>query len=75
MLGRSINITIIAAYEHIRDSPDPQKDIIYDQLHNIIDRCLKRDLLLLRGDFNARIEPLLNPSKHTKIGPYGRGFR
>ena len=41
MLERSFNITIIAADEPIRDSPGPQKDIIYDQLQNTVDRCLK----------------------------------
>jgi hypothetical protein len=53
--GKFRNITLISPYAPIEDTPDAIKDVFYDQLSQVCEMAGKYDILILLGDFNAKI--------------------
>ena len=49
------NITIIQAYAPTSDYDDNEIEEFYDQLQNAIDQTPKKDILLVQGDWNAKV--------------------
>ena len=50
----SFNITIVQAYAPASDYDD-NKIEFYDQLQNVIDQTPKKDILVVQGDWNAKV--------------------
>ena len=72
--GRTNNLTILSVYAPIRDATEQQKDQFFSDLQTVIDKIPRKDILLIGGDFNARIGGKLNNSEHA-IGKHGLGDR
>jgi hypothetical protein len=53
--GKFRNITLILTYGPTEDSPDAIKDEFYDQLSQESEKGRMYDILILLGDFNAKI--------------------
>jgi exonuclease III len=53
--GKFRNITLISTYPPTEDSPDAIKDEFYDKLSQECEKAHKYDILILLGDFNAKI--------------------
>jgi len=53
--GKFRNITLTSTYAPTEDSPDAIKDEFYDQLSQEGEKARKYDILILLGDFNAKI--------------------
>jgi endonuclease/exonuclease/phosphatase family metal-dependent hydrolase len=53
--GKFRNITLISVYAPTEDSPDVIKDDFYDQLSQECEKAHGYDILILLGDFNAKI--------------------
>jgi hypothetical protein len=53
--GKFRNIILISTYAPTEDSPDAIKDEFYDQLSQECEKARKYDILILLGDFNAKI--------------------
>ena len=49
------NITIIQAYDPTSDYDDDDIEDFYDQLQEVIDQAPKKDILVVQGDWNAKI--------------------
>ena len=51
------NFTIVQAYTPMSDYDDNEIEEFYDQLQNVIDQILKKDILvvLVQGDWNAKV--------------------
>ena len=49
------NITIIQAYAPTTDYDDDDTEDFYDQLQEVIDQAPKKDVLVVQGDWNAKI--------------------
>ncbi len=49
------NITIIQAYAPTTDYDDDQVEEFYSQIQNIIDHVDKKDVLIVQGDWNAKV--------------------
>ena len=49
------NITIVQAYAPISDYDDNEIEGFYDQIQNVIDHTLKKDILFVQGDWNAKV--------------------
>ena len=47
------NIIIVQAYAPTSDYDDIEES--YDQLQNVIDQTLKKDILVVQGDWNAKV--------------------
>ena len=59
------SITIIQVYAPTSGHDDSEADHFYQQLQETIDQTPKKDILVLQGDWNAKVE---------KIGRLGRGL-
>ncbi|WP_419587757.1 hypothetical protein, partial [Thiolapillus sp.] len=49
------NITIVQAYAQTSDYDDNKMEEFYDQLQNVIDQTPKKDILVVQGDWNAKV--------------------
>ena len=49
------NITIVQAYTPASDHDDNRTEEFYDQLQNVIDQTPKKDILVVQGDWNAKV--------------------
>ena len=57
-----INIIIIQAYTPRTDYDDDDVEDFYDQLQEVVDQTSKKDIIVVQGDWNAKIEE--NTSKN-----------
>ena len=64
------NITIIQAYAPTTGHDDDEVEDFYDQIQEIIDEASKKDIIIVQGDWNAKIgEDAFTDWKDT-CGPY-----
>ena len=49
------NITIVQVYTPMSDYDENEIEEFYDKLQNVIDLTLKRDILVVQGDWNAEV--------------------
>ena len=49
------NVTIVRVYAPKSDYDDNEIEEFYDQLQNVIDQTPKEDILVARGDWNAKV--------------------
>ena len=49
------NITVEQAYVPASDYVDKEVEEFYDQLQNVIDQTTKKDILVVQGDWNAKV--------------------
>ena len=49
------NITIVQVYAPMSDYDDNEIEEFYDQLQNITDQAPKKDILVVQGDWNAKV--------------------
>ena len=57
------NITIIQVYAPTSSYDDSDVDEFYRELQSLIDQTPKQDILVVQGDWNAKVEGM-----HKKIG-------
>ena len=55
MRCKNVDITIIEAYAPTEGDSDEEKDKFYNNLQHLIDKTPRHDLILLLGDFNAKV--------------------
>ncbi|XP_065577561.1 craniofacial development protein 2-like [Artemia franciscana] len=72
--GRFPNISIITVYAPTRVATDADKDSFYSDLEITMQKCPKRDFLILAGDWNSRVGPT-DPNIHHIVGPFTYGQR
>ena len=53
------NITIVQAYAPTSDYDDNKVEQFYDQLQNVIDQTPMKDILVVQGDWNAKVQGCL----------------
>ena len=51
----AFSITVVQAYAPTSDYDDNEIEEFYDQLQNVTDQTLKQDILVVRGDWNAKV--------------------
>ena len=49
------NITIVQVYAQMSDYDDNEIEELYDQLQNVIDQTPKKDILVVQGDWSAKV--------------------
>lgn len=73
--GRPKNITLIQVYAPTSASTQEEAEEFYDTVKNAIDGTPTRDMLVLMGDFNAKIGEGAEPRENATIGQFGLGKR
>ena len=59
----AFNITIIQVYAPTSSYADSEVDEFYRELQSLVDQTAKHDILVVQGDWNAKLEKI-----HQKIG-------
>ena len=49
------NITIVQVYAPALDYNDNEIEEFYDQVQNVIDQTPKKDIVVVQGDWNAKV--------------------
>ena len=49
------NVTIVQVYAPMSDHDENEIEELYDHLQNIIDQTPKKDILVVQGDWNAKV--------------------
>ena len=63
------NITIIQVYSPTTDYSDDQIEDFYSQLQRIIDQAPKKDILIVQGDWNAKVSKDTQENWQNICGP------
>jgi len=53
--SRLIKTTVIQVYAPTKEADDEVKDDFYEQLQKIVDKVPRHDMLLVIGDWNAKV--------------------
>ena len=69
--NRSLYVSVVCAYAPTGKSPPAVKEKFYSNLQDTIDKIDLTDILVLLGDFNARVE-VLNPDNGLWGGIIGK---
>ncbi|VDP32974.1 unnamed protein product [Schistosoma curassoni] len=69
-----IPMNIIQCYAPTNDTNDDIKDQFYERLESIIEKCPRKDLIILMGDLNAKVE-IDNTGYEDIMGRHGLGER
>ena len=72
--GKFVNITVIQVYAPTEDKPDDEKDDFYEQLREVVRTVKQHDMLLLMGDFNAKVGQE-DGMWRDEVGVFGIGTR
>ena len=53
--GKSFNITVIQVYALSTDAEEAEVEWFYDDLQDLLELTLKRDVLFIIGDWNEKV--------------------
>ncbi|XP_055371836.1 uncharacterized protein LOC129605867 [Condylostylus longicornis] len=53
--GKFQNITFVSVYAPTNNANDEEKDLFYDELSKICEKTSKHDVLVVAGDYNAKV--------------------
>ena len=68
--GVPFSITGVQAYAPLSDYDDKEIEEFCDQLQNVIDRTLKKDILVVKGDWNAKLGKDACENWQGMFGPF-----
>ena len=66
--GKSFNITVIQVYALSTDAEEAEVEWFYDDLQDLLELTLKRDVLFIIGDWNEKVEIQEIPGVTAKFG-------
>ena len=73
MSARPNNITVIQVHAPTSDHEDEKVEQFYEQLDSIKARTAKKDVLVVQGDWHAKVGPDAYPRWAGKLGRFGIG--
>ena len=68
-----VNITFVQVYAPTGASSEEEITAFYEQLQGVLDNVCRKDVIVIMGDWNAKIGKSVH--KSDNIGPYGLGDR
>ena len=72
--SKFIKLTLIHAYAPTNDTDDNKKNEFYDLLSDLVQRTHKHDIIVITGDFNAKVGKQPYPYQDI-MGKHGEGIR
>ena len=74
--AQPINLSIIQVYAPTSTASDDDLEYFYNQLQDTLDGIPKRDIIMITGDFNAKVgEGVQHEDETMAMGPHGLGSR
>ena len=70
--GKPFNITVIQAYAPTSNAEEAEVEWFYEDLQDLLELTPKRDVLLIIGDWNAKVGSQETPGV---TGKFGLGYR
>ena len=70
---RPHNITVIQVYAPTSDHEDEEVQQFYEQLDSVITKTPKKDILVVQGDWNAKVGPDAYLHWAGTVGRFGIG--
>ena len=70
--GKPFIITVIQVYAPISNAEEAEVEWFYEDLQNLLELTPLKDVLFIRGDWNAKVGSLETPGV---IGTFGLGMR
>ena len=71
--AKPVNITFVQVYEPRGASSEEEITSFYEQLQGVLDNVCRKDVIVIMGDWNAKIGKSVH--KSDNIGPYGLADR
>ena len=66
--GKPLNITVIQAYSPTSNAEEAEVEWFYEDLQDILELTLKKDVLFIIGDWNAKVGSQGTPGVTGKFG-------
>ena len=66
--GKPFNITVIQAYAPTSNAEEPEFEWFYEDLQDLLELTLKKDVLFIIGDWNAKVGSQETPGVIGKLG-------
>ena len=66
--GKPFNITVIQVYASTTNAKEGEVERFYEDLQNLLELTLKKDVLFIIGDWNAKIGSQETPGVTGKFG-------
>ena len=70
--GKPFNITVIQAYAPISNTEEAEVEWFYEDLQDLLELTPKKDVLFIKGDWNAEVGSQETPEV---TGKFGLGIR
>ena len=65
--GKPFNITVIQAYALTSNAEEAEVEWFYEDLHDLLELTLKKDVLFIIGDWNAKVGSQKTPGVSGKF--------
>ena len=66
--GKPFNITVIQAYAPTSNPEEAEVERFYEDLQDLLELTLKKDVLFIKGDWNAKVGSQETPGVRGKFG-------
>ena len=66
--GKPFNITVIQVYAMTSNAEEAEVERYYEDLQDLLELTLKKDVLFIRGDWNAKVGSQETPGLRSKFG-------
>ena len=66
--GKPFNITVIQVYAPTSNAEEAEVEWFYEDLQDLLERCPKKDVLFIIGDWNAKVGSQETPGVTGKFG-------
>ena len=66
--GKPFNITVIQAYAPTNNTDEAEVEQFYEDLQDLLELTLKKDVLFITGDWNAKVGSQETPGVTGKFG-------
>ena len=66
--GKPFNITVIQVYALTSNAEEAEVERYYEDLQDLLELTLKKDVLFIRGDWNAKVGSQETPGLRSKFG-------
>ena len=66
--GKPFNITVIQVYAPTRNAEEAEVEWFYEDLQDLLELTLKKDVLFIKGDWNSKVGSQETPGVTGKFG-------